>query len=938
MPSVKSAWKDAAFRTMEVKSTFAVVVLVLFICPTFSQKLNPKGRNVCKAPGSSELVCCNGWGQLGEECLTPLCEGNFTCKENEVCVRPNECRCRHGYFGASCDTKCPTQFWGPDCKGKCTCFPNGRCDDVTGKCTCNPNRWGENCERPCTCQHGKCDQETGKCACHPGYWGPQCATACYCTINSVCDQTTGRCICNPGWYGRSCGMQCSCNNSPCEQFSGRCQCRNGRWGQRCEGQCQCSHGKCNQANGSCTCFPGYRGKFCREPCPAGFYGQNCRRKCGHCKGQQPCKVTEGRCVTCERGWNGTKCDKICDPGFFGENCQEQCPPCKDGHPCNHTDGRCSHCNPGWIGDHCEMRCPNGTYGENCDNNCSHCLNGNCHFVTGECLCDPGFYGTYCNLTCEFGQFGVNCAQTCPCHDLNCDPVSGACHLQPNQRVGVIAAGTLVSFLLLLLLFLLCCCSFCHGKDENNPDHDNATNRKKAKRILCGRFSRISTKLPRIPLRRQKLPKVVVAHHDPENTFNCSFIEPPSAVEQPSPSWSSQESFSSFEASEEGPVYCVPTEDTVGETNEKNVGEGHNNTVSEETAAPGENDAGEYTSLKDTRATKPSVDGSDQPLLKSSDSDGSTSGSESLYARIARISKHSKEEEDSGASEMKANGKAPSLERTKPRPPDPSTKPKVSWIHGTAGANQSEKGQAPTPPKEKKRTSVEGSGKGEEKQRTKDKSGKNRDQKNQDGKKEDSNDSPSKHKPRKLREDPIEHINGAVQNALKKIGNFHSEKKGSDTPKEPPKSPKIMHPHMNSEAATLLAAQLKEKTQSLNRNDGSGMKPNGLSTPQASREKPTPPQKAKRSVAGIHQGSNKPLLPTSSNLQKMVAPVTDNLSTELKSPERQEINGSKSVDGGEPTPKKTPIKKPPRKKCKEGTAETEIKTTPKTAIMPPQIVK
>lgn len=37
-------------------------------------------------------------------CVAALCEGNFTCKENEVCVRPNECRCRHGYFGASCDT------------------------------------------------------------------------------------------------------------------------------------------------------------------------------------------------------------------------------------------------------------------------------------------------------------------------------------------------------------------------------------------------------------------------------------------------------------------------------------------------------------------------------------------------------------------------------------------------------------------------------------------------------------------------------------------------------------------------------------------------------------------------------------------------------------------------------------------------------------------
>lgn len=52
----------------------------------------------------------------------------------------------------------------------------------------------------------------------------------------------------------------------------------------------------------------------------------------------------------------------------------------------------------------------------------------------------------------------------------------------------------------------------------------------------------------------------VAHHDPENTFNCSFIEPPSVAEQPSPSsWSSQESFSSFESGDEGPVYCLPHE-------------------------------------------------------------------------------------------------------------------------------------------------------------------------------------------------------------------------------------------------------------------------------------------------------------------------------------------------------------------------------------------
>ncbi|TRY87500.1 hypothetical protein DNTS_035321 [Danionella cerebrum] len=916
MRSRRGAWRDAA-SAMDLKRTYAALVLfVVCLCPAFCQELNPKGKNVCKTSGSSGFICCSGWAQLGEECLTPLCIGNFTCNENEVCVRPNECRCRHGYFGASCDTKCPPQFWGPDCKGMCTCHPNGKCDDVTGKCTCYPNHWGENCENACNCQRGKCDQETGKCTCHAGFWGPLCNGNCYCSINSVCEQNTGRCICNPGWYGRNCGAQCACNNSPCEQFTGRCQCREKLWGPRCERQCQCGHGKCNQADGSCTCKPGYRGKLCREPCPAGLYGQNCRNKCGHCKGQQPCKVTEGHCETCERGWNGTKCDQICAPGYFGENCKDQCPPCKDGHFCNRIDGKCSHCNPGWIGDRCEVRCPNGTYGENCEKDCSHCFNGVCHFASGECLCDPGFYGTYCNLTCELGHFGVNCAQSCPCHDKNCNPVSGACNLYPNQRMGVIAAGTLVTFLLVLLVSLLCFCFLCSRKHKRKPDQENSTNSKKAKIILCGGFSRISTKLPRIPLRRQKLPKVVVTHHDPENTYN-SIIEPPSLVDQPSASWSSQESFSSFETSEDGPVYCVPHEETTNESCDKRS----SSTAQERTSTPIEEDAGEYTSLKDNRETlKQGVsDGTEQPLLKSSDSEGSTSGSETtiaVYAHVSRLSKHSKDGEENASPEK-------TKDKAKPRPPDPSTKPKISWIHGTSA--NSEQIQTSSPQKDKKKKDPESSGKLDEKQRSKERSSRNR-EKQQDGKKEDGPESPSKTKSSKA-SDTIEHLNGTFQNALKKIGNFHSDKKSNEANKDPPKSPKIMHPHMNSEAATLLAAQLKEKTQSLNRNEGLtvGVKPNGVSTPQSNREKPTPPQKTKRST------TNKPLLPTSANLQKMVAPISDSTS-EPKSP----VNGS-SIEG-DSTPKKTPIKKPPRKKGKDGTLETEGKTTPKTAIMPPQTVK
>ncbi|XP_056458511.1 scavenger receptor class F member 2 isoform X2 [Gadus chalcogrammus] len=963
---------------MALNNSLAFVAVVsFFLCSCFGQELNPRGRNVCKPPGAPGLTCCSGWGQLADECLTPLCGGNFTCKENEVCVRPNECRCRHGYFGASCDTKCPSQFWGPDCKGKCHCYPNGQCDDLTGQCTCNPNRWGPNCENACLCNKGKCDQDTGKCTCHPGFWGPQCNNNCYCSLTSVCD-AAGRCICNPGWTGRNCAMQCNCNNSPCDQFTGRCQCRERLWGQRCDRYCQCVHGKCNQADGSCTCTPGFRGKFCREPCPAGFYGQNCRNRCGHCKGQQPCKVTEGRCVTCDRGWNGTRCDQLCSKGFFGEGCQEECPACKDGHHCDPIHGKCSHCNPGWIGDRCGERCPNGTYGENCGSDCSHCFNGACHLVTGECLCDPGFHGVHCNMTCQAGQFGVNCNQTCSCHNKNCNAVSGACNLQPNQRMGVMAAGTLVCCLLIILLSLLCCCCLCRHKDHN----------KKAKWILCGRFSRISTKLPRIPLRRQKLPKVV-AHHDPENTFNCSFIEPPSAggdQELPPSSWSSQESFSSFGSGDESPVYCVPHEESVNEGKEKPG----------VPASP--DDAGEYTSLKETGLSKP--EGSEQPLLKSSDSEGSTSGSESavgaLYARIARLSKTSKEDDGGGGGgggggakdgdstpvpEAKRNGKPPpSPGKPKPRPPDPSTKPKVSWIHGnTTGSPQPEPQGQPQPPhqagakalavpREKKRSSSDGSAKSEERQKMKDlakeKSREQQQQKNQEPREADAASTPGRAKPQRggsrsgeesSSPTHMEHINGVVQNALKKIGGFHhgssSERKEAPTRepvKEPPRSPKVLHPHMNSEAATLLAAQLKEKTQSINRNEGTGLtKTNGLSatTPKAYREKPTPPQKAKRtsSSGAGQQGAAKPLLLPS--LQKPAAPrsvTPDPGPPEAKSPDKQDLNGSKAAEpvSEPPTPKKTPMKKPPRKKGKEATLETsEVKPPqPKTAIMPPQIVK
>ncbi|XP_074868514.1 scavenger receptor class F member 2 isoform X2 [Carettochelys insculpta] len=897
------------------------LLLLLLLSWGAAQELSPRGRNVCRAPGLSGSVCCPGWRQQGVECLIAVCEGNFTCKENEVCVRPSECRCRHGYFGANCDTKCPRQFWGPDCKEMCSCHPNGQCEDVTGQCTCNLNRWGPKCENACLCKHGKCDQKTGKCTCEPNWWGPQCSSSCYCSLNSQCDQQTGTCICQPGWWGRGCNNQCSCNNSPCEQFTGRCQCRERTFGPRCDRYCQCYKGKCNQVDGTCTCEPGYRGKYCREPCPAGFYGQGCRRRCGQCKGLQPCTIVDGRCLACEAGWNGTKCDQACSSGFYGDGCEKICPPCKDGHTCNHINGKCSHCNPGWIGDRCEAKCRNGTYGENCAFVCSDCFNGECHFETGRCLCRAGSHGTYCNLTCPAGQYGINCAESCSCHDDTCDPLTGACHMEANQRMGVIAAGALLALLLILLLSLLCCCCVCRKKEEAQGANQDPAASKKSPGRLCGRFSRISMKLPRIPLHRQKLPKVVE---------------------------------SLAESKERGPA-CSPVEKLAP-------------SISAE-------EAGEYTFLKETGSVKAfQADSSETPLLKSSDSERSSCGSGStsaaLYAKIARLSKQSKEE-DENALETKSpevNGKSPSPERTKPPPPDPSTKPKVSWIHGKYNSNQSNSLPAPGRSPERaalqpdgaehtqglakrKRSPSETSaglhGKADEKGNTRSKEKALKHLKElslPEGKTSFSGEPQSPSKPKqktKASSEQLENINGAVQNALKKMGTYHSDRKGGEG-KEVPRSPshskpwsEAIHPHLSLEAATLLAAQLKEKTQSLNRGDGSARQ-NGVSSLQSQREKPTPPQKAKRSVAtSSSQKSSKPALPTSPNLQKLISPVSEATVNEAKRAEKQNSSSSSQEHAplSDQPSKKTPIKKPPRKKSREATLEQ-----PKATVIPPQTVQ
>lgn len=124
-------------------------------------------------------------------------------------------------------------------------------------------------------------------------------------------------------------------------------------------------------------------------------------------------------------------------------------------------------------------------------------------------------------------------------------MSGSCGFSGK---GAIIAGVLIT-LVVLLVCILCCC--CCGADQNDPKNRAVDEGRgpmaRMKHHVRGVLANLSS--TSFSFGNQKLPKITVSHHD-DVTFNCSFIDSPSA------GWDSV-SFSSFEPDEESPVYCVP---------------------------------------------------------------------------------------------------------------------------------------------------------------------------------------------------------------------------------------------------------------------------------------------------------------------------------------------------------------------------------------------
>uniref|UniRef100_A0A3B3CCL9 Scavenger receptor class F, member 1 n=1 Tax=Oryzias melastigma TaxID=30732 RepID=A0A3B3CCL9_ORYME len=398
----------------------------------------------------------------------------------------------------------------PVCEGEQACLKNeiclfpGVCRCPAGfygaqcKTRCPGEFWSSDCRQACHCfPHGRCHPETGECTCNPSRWGSLCQNACKCTRNGYCHPVDGNCTCDAGWWTSTCFKPCQCLSEgsvgpSCDQLTGQCHCRSGFWGMKCPFRCSCNQSPCDQWTGECKC-------------EAGSWGPSCDRKCNCDLTHSSCDPSTGQCL-CHPGYQGLSCSQPCGPGRYGSGCKMSCGYCQDKKPCSATDGTCDACEAGWNGTRCDRSCPPGLHGYGCKERCPRCRNN-----------EP------------------------------CDKRTGNC-----GRSAVLA-GVLVP-LFLLLLAVLCCCLCCGGGPAVGKDSVAVADGGWLVRMKYHVYSvlaNIGAALPCASNWSSGLPRVTVSHHDPELTFNHSFIEPPSS------NWVTEGS--SFESDEEEgeALYCVP---------------------------------------------------------------------------------------------------------------------------------------------------------------------------------------------------------------------------------------------------------------------------------------------------------------------------------------------------------------------------------------------
>ncbi|XP_053387905.1 multiple epidermal growth factor-like domains protein 6 isoform X10 [Mercenaria mercenaria] len=460
-------------------------------------------------------------GLWGPGCLADCgsCKDVACFQNNGTCFSD----CTDGFFGPGCDTDC--LYEGCNSCDRIT----GKCR------TCKQGLWGENCADDCSqacipSNNGLiyCEKDTGVCspqACISGYYSPQCTSQCSenCLPPSFSTSGVGSCGlesgvcddgCKTGWYGDFCDIECSfnCVENTCYR-NGSCNfqlgCVQGFYGFDCTDRCTqtCNDGTCDRDAGNCAecdkpvdeqsplcrsaaCDPPYYGLFCNQTCAlnckAGlcgrytrvcdsciddFYGDECDKPCGNCRGDvcdqstsacangcddgfytvgctapcihngcQTCNITNGECTSCKVELWGNNCNSACSQtclpdtddgniycdrynaycaenacvsGYFGRDCTQKC----NTHcgmndlglrPCNIDTGVCD-----------EDKCEQTWYGPQCSLECPvNCVNNNCN-RTGVCVegCLTGYWGPMCQSQCQLEK---------TCNDATCDQYQGEC--------------------------------------------------------------------------------------------------------------------------------------------------------------------------------------------------------------------------------------------------------------------------------------------------------------------------------------------------------------------------------------------------------------------------------------------------------------------------------------------------------------------------------
>jgi len=436
-----------------------------FACPTqYAVPCGGPQHGVCVADSKVGAKCVCNSGYAGPACdqgcpiiAGTVCNGHGSCAASTDIPDINVCQCSVGWAGTGC-TECVSGYFGASCDQRCPGTANvdgtwnncnsasgrGTCNNLTTICSCATGYLGDRCHLICpgrylgaafTCNgHGTCSENNGSATCNclandvSGYWAKDKYGDCTkCMSGFYGDDCNSRC---PG-SGTGATVQTPCNgHGTCDghgKYAGVCLCQAGYYGTTC--QCETANAAVNPNDAECSeCPSGYwNPPVCDKTCPGVDFTTSLgtARSCnihGRSVAQGQCDTITGdcRCNKTAAGqylWTGQFCQLPCPPNtldsiFAGTYVT----PCNGHGVCVQNlladefgSGICD-CEPGYAGYSCSILCPGATPTDvssicgghgTCDLNTLK--NGDLTYVgTGTCTCETGYAGAGCQTACPRG--------------------------------------------------------------------------------------------------------------------------------------------------------------------------------------------------------------------------------------------------------------------------------------------------------------------------------------------------------------------------------------------------------------------------------------------------------------------------------------------------------------------------------------------------------